>query len=290
MTFSIVAWDQEEREWGVAVASKFLAAGSVVSWARAGVGAIATQAYANVTYGPRGLDLLAAKTADEVVAELTGSDPESTQRQLGVVDRNGRAAAFTGAECFDWAGSEIGDGYTCQGNILTGPEVVENMAAAFESTSGDLTARLLMAMSAGDTVGGDRRGKQSAAMLITREGGGYLGGTDVALDLRVDDHPEPVAELGRVIEVHRLLFPNPRDLDFVDIDDSLAGRMAVALSAAGFGTNSPVYDEALRKALFSWMGNENLEMRWSDDPVVDRTVLSLLLGEDYSSSGEQPAG
>ncbi len=280
MTFSIVAWDQEEREWGVAVASKFLAAGSVVSWARAGVGAIATQAYANVTYGPRGLDLLAAKTADEVVAELTGSDPESTQRQLGVVDRNGRAAAFTGGECFDWAGSKIGDGYTCQGNILTGPEVVENMAAAFESTSGDLTARLLMAMSAGDAVGGDRRGKQSAAMLITREGGGYLGGTDVALDLRVDDHPEPVAELGRVIEVHRLLFPNPRDLDFVDIDDSLAGRMAVALSAAGFEANSPAYDESLRKALFSWMGNENLEMRWSDDPVVDRTVLGLLLGED----------
>ena len=280
MTFSIVAWDQEPREWGVAVASKFLAAGSVVSWARAGVGAIATQAYANVTYGPRGLDLLAAKTADEVVAELTGSDPESAQRQLGVVDRNGQAAAFTGAECFDWAGSKIGDGYTCQGNILTGPEVVENMAAAFESTSGDLAARLLMAMSAGDTVGGDRRGKQSAAMLITREGGGYLGGTDVALDLRVDDHPEPVVELGRIIEVHRLLFPNPRDLDFVDIDDSLAGRMAVALSAAGFETNSPAYDESLRKALFSWMGNENLEMRWSDDPVVDRTVLGLLLGED----------
>ena len=280
MTFSIVAWDQEEREWGVAVASKFLAAGSVVSWARAGVGAIATQAYANVTYGPRGLDLLAAETADEVVAELTGSDPESAQRQLGVVDRNGQAAAFTGAECFDWAGSKIGDGYTCQGNILTGPEVVENMAAAFESTSGDLAARLLMAMSAGDTVGGDRRGKQSAAMLITREGGGYLGGTDVALDLRVDDHPEPVAELGRIIEVHRLLFPNPRDLDFVDIDDSLAGRMAVALSAAGFETNSPAYDESLRKALSSWMGNENLEMRWSDDPVVDRTVLGLLLEED----------
>ncbi len=280
MTFSIVAWDQEEREWGVAVASKFLAAGSVVSWARAGVGAIATQAYANVTYGPRGLDLLAAKTADEVVAELTGSDPESAQRQLGVVDRDGQAAAFTGAECFDWAGSKIGDGYTCQGNILTGPEVVDNMAAAFESTSGDLAARLLMAMSAGDAVGGDRRGKQSAAMLITRDGGGYLGGTDVALDLRVDDHPEPVAELGRVIEVHRLLFPNPRDLDFVDIDDSLAGRMAVALSAAGFETSSPAYDESLRKALFSWMGNENLEMRWSDDPVVDRTVLGLLLGED----------
>ena len=280
MTFSIVAWDQEEREWGVAVASKFLAAGSVVSWARAGVGAIATQAYANVTYGPRGLDLLTAKTADEVVAELTGADPESTQRQLGVVDRNGQAAAFTGTECFDWAGSKIGDGYTCQGNILTGPEVVENMAAAFDSTSGDLTARLLMAMSAGDAVGGDRRGKQSAAMLITREDGGYLGGTDVALDLRVDDHPEPVAELGRVIEVHRLLFPNPRDLDFVDIDDALAGRMAAALSAAGFETSSPAYDESLRKALSSWMGNENLEMRWSDDPVVDRTVLGLLLGED----------
>ena len=280
MTFSIVAWDPEEREWGVAVASKFLAAGSVVSWARAGAGAIATQAYANVTYGPHGLDLLAARTAEEVVAELTTSDPDSAQRQLGVVDRNGRAAAFTGAECFDWAGSKVGDGYTCQGNILTGAEVVENMAAAFESTAGDLAFRLLMAMSAGDAAGGDRRGKQSAAMLITREGGGYLGGTDVALDLRVDDHPEPVAELGRVIEIHRLLFPNPKDLDFVDIDDALAGPMAAALTGAGFETTSSTYDKSLKEALSAWMGNENLEMRWSDDALVDRAVLGLLLGGD----------
>lgn len=279
MTLSIVAWDPKEREWGVAVASKFLAAGSVVSWARAGAGAIATQAYANVTYGPRGLDLLAAKAADEVVAELTGSDSESSHRQLGVVDRTGQAAAFTGADCFDWAGSKTGEGYTCQGNILTGPEVVENMAAAFEATKGDLAARLLMAMAAGDAAGGDRRGRQSAAMLITREGGGYLGGTDIALDLRVDDHPAPLDELDRIIEVHRLLFPNPKDLDFVPIDESLAKQMADVLTENGFETASESYDESLKNALSSWMGNENLEMRWSDEAEVDRTVLALLLGE-----------
>ena len=209
MTFSIVAWDPEAHEWGVAVASKFLAAGSVVPWARAGAGAVATQAFANITYGPRGLALLGSKSADEVVADLINADEEREHRQVGIVDGAGEAAAFTGSECFDWAGSRGGDGYTCQGNILTGPDVVETMAAAFEAASGDLAGRLQAALAAGDRAGGDRRGKQSAAMLIAREGGGYLGDSDIALDLRVDDHPEPVEELGRLLGIHRLLFPNP---------------------------------------------------------------------------------
>ena len=279
MTFSIVAWDPGAREWGVAVASKFLAAGAVVPWARAGAGAVATQAYANVTYGPRGLDLLATMPADQVIDALIQSDDESEHRQVGIIDRGGETASFTGSECFDWAGSTAGEGYTCQGNILTGPEVVADMAAAFEATGGDLAGRLLGAMAAGDEAGGDRRGRQSAAMLIVREGGGYLGDSDIALDLRVDDHPAPVGELGRLLDIHRLLFPNPVDLDFVAIDGPLAVELAAALSEAGFETTSSSYDDGLRRALFAWVGNENLEMRWSEEAEIERTVLGILLGE-----------
>lgn len=278
MTFSIVAWDAEAREWGVAVASKFLAAGSVVPWVRAGAGAVATQAFANVTYGPRGLDLLGSKSAGEVVADLIAADEEREHRQVGIVDGAGGAAAFTGSGCFDWAGSRGGDGYTCQGNILTGPDVVETMATAFETTSGDLAGRLQAALAAGDRSGGDRRGKQSAALLIAREGGGYLGDSDIALDLRVDDHPEPVEELGRLVDIHRLLFPNPDQLDFIEIDEDLAPRLAAALTAHGFATDATTYDGSLKQALFGWVGNENLEMRWSDAPRIDRTVLEILFG------------
>jgi uncharacterized Ntn-hydrolase superfamily protein len=281
MTFSIVAWDPEAREWGVAVASKFLAAGAVVPWVRAGSGAVATQAYANVTYGPRGLDLLATLSGEEVVDSLIRSDDEREHRQVGIVDREGRTAGFTGSECFDWAGSTAGEGYTCQGNILTGPGVVNDMAAAFEATAGDLAGRLLAAMAAGDSAGGDRRGRQSAAMLIAREGGGYLGDSDIALDLRVDDHPTPVGELGRLLDIHRLLFPNPDELDFVEIDGPLAIKVAAALSGAGFEVSSSSYDDNLRQALFAWVGNENLEMRWSEKAEIERTVLRLLLHQTW---------
>lgn len=279
MTFSIVAWDPDAREWGVAVASKFLGAGAVVPWAKAGCGAIATQAYANVTYGPVGLELLATMDAGEVVMELTGDDPERDERQLGVVDRNGRSATFTGSKCLEWAGSYNGEGFACQGNILTGKAVVDEMASAFETSSGDLAARLLAAMVAGDEAGGDRRGKQSAAMLIAREGGGYLGETDIAVDLRVDDHAQPVEDLGRLLEIHRILFPNPDMLEFVEIDDALAALIARALTRKGFATESTSFDASLQQALFSWVGTENLEMRWSHDPQVERVVLDLLLQE-----------
>ncbi len=278
MTSSIAAWDPDAREWGVAVASKFLAAGSVVPWVRAGAGAVATQALANITYGPRGLDLLDSKSAEDVVARLTESDEEREHRQLGIVDRDGQAATFTGSECFDWAGGRTGDGYTCQGNILTGPNVVDDMAGAFEAAPGDLAGRLLAALMAGDRAGGDRRGRQSAALLIAREGGGYLGDSDIAVDLRVDDHLDPVVELGRLLDIHRLLFPHPDQLEFLEVDDALALRLSAALTAAGFPAASATYDGSLRQALFAWVGNENLEMRWSDEGLIDRTVLETLLG------------
>jgi uncharacterized Ntn-hydrolase superfamily protein len=282
MTFSIVAWDPDSEptpEWGVAVASKFLGVGAVVPWARAGTGAIATQALANLAYGPNGLELLdAGGDAESVVMELTTADPERDHRQVGVVDGAGRSATFTGSKCFDWAGGRTGDGYCCQGNILTGPDVVESMAEAFESSSGQLGERLLTALRAGDTAGGDRRGRQSACLLVVRAGGGYGGGIDKAIDVRVDDHPEPVVELARLFDLHRLYFPSPDDLDYLEIDVALADELRARLTEHGYEPSGSKggYDEALRASLYAYIGTENLEERWTDDPRIERKVLDHL--------------
>jgi uncharacterized Ntn-hydrolase superfamily protein len=281
MTFSIVAADMAAEggpEWGVAVASKFLAVGSAVPWARAVVGAVATQAFANLAYGPDGLALLEeGRGAGEVTAALTGADPDAAHRQLGVVDRAGRAATFTGEECLEWAGGVTGSSHCCQGNILASPEVVSGMSAAFEGTRRPLADRLMAAVVAGYEAGGDRRGMQSAALLVVREGGGYMGGNDRAIDLRVDDHTDAVHELVRLVELHRLYFPPPDSLEFLPLDDELAaevrGRLRVLGSDVG---EAPGYDDALRHALFAWVGAENLEERWSDDARIDRTVLEHL--------------
>jgi uncharacterized Ntn-hydrolase superfamily protein len=281
MTFSIAAWDPEadpSPEWGVAVASKFLAVGSAVPWVKAGAGAVATQALANLSYGPGGLDRLAAGgSASEVVRTLTAEDPEREQRQLGIVDASGGAATFTGGECFDWAGGVTGDGYCCQGNILTGPDVVEEMASTFENTEGELATRLLAALAAGDEAGGDRRGRQSAALYIARVDGGYGGGIDRAVDLRVEDHQRPVSELSRLFEMHRLYFPRPQDLSFIDIDEDLAVELRALLSDVGYDSGAGTgFDERLQAALYAFSGTENLEERWSDDAKIERQVLEHL--------------
>lgn len=204
-TFSIVARDRTTGDLGVAVQSKFLAAGAVVPWARAGVGAVATQAAAKVGYGPDGLELMAqGASAEETVEALTSGDPGREHRQVGVVGADGRAASFTGEGCFDWAGGKAGDSYTAQGNILAGPGVVEAMAGAFEGTAGALSGRLVAALDAGQEAGGDPRGKQSAALLVVREGGGYGGDNDRLVDLRVDDHPDPIVELADVVDPAQL--------------------------------------------------------------------------------------
>jgi uncharacterized Ntn-hydrolase superfamily protein len=282
VTFSIVAWDaaaEPSPEWGIAVASKFLSVGAVVPWARAGVGAVATQALANLAYGPNGLELLSTGAdADSVVMELTTADPEREHRQLGVVDGAGRAATFTGAECFDWAGGRTGEGYTCQGNILTGPDVVDAMARAFESTQGQLAERLLGALRAGDEAGGDRRGRQSASLLVARAGGGYGGGIDKAVDVRVDDHTDPLPELMRLYGLHRLYFPSPDDLEFIEIDSKLAGELRAHLTARGFepSGSGPDYDDSLRASLYAYVGTENLEERWTNEARIERGVLEHL--------------
>jgi uncharacterized Ntn-hydrolase superfamily protein len=201
-TFSIVACDVERREWGIAVQSRVLAVGSIVPFAKGDVGAVATQSYANTTFGPKGLELLAQGTpADIVVQTLTSGDVDRRKRQLAVVDRSGSIACYTGEECLEWAGSKSGRNYSCQGNILSGPEVVEEMAKAFEDTEGRLADRMMAALFAGQEAGGDRRGQQSAAILVVKKDAGYGGFDDRMIDLRVDDHETPIDELKRLLDI-----------------------------------------------------------------------------------------
>ena len=281
MTFSIVAHDAEENAWGVAVASKFLAVGSVVGWARAGVGAVATQAFANVTYGPRGLALMEGGVgAEDALARLLADDEEREHRQVGLVDAQGRAAAHTGAECFEWAGHHIGAGYTCQGNILTGADVVQAMARAFEQTRGPLEDRLYAALVAGEQAGGDRRGKQSAAILVVKPNGGYGGNNDRYLDLRVDDHPEPVARLGELIALHKLYFGAPDPDALLPIEGALARELKAVMVRTGHyaGAVDERWDEAAIEAFWAFVGTENLEQRWTpDDPHrIDPVVVDYI--------------
>ena len=279
MTFSIVARDPEAGELGIAVQSKFLAVGAVVPWAQAGVGAIATQAWANTTYGPGGLDLLASGlSAKETIARLTGADDGRASRQVGIVAMHGEPATFTGDECFPWAGGHVGEHYTCQGNILVGEETVLSMARTFEQTTGHLCDRLMAALAAGQAAGGDSRGQESAALLVVRERGGYSGFNDRFIDLRVDDHPQPIEELQRILQLHKLyLFP-PEPQDILPIDNTLASELQELLTISGDykGSVNGVYDTATRDAFRQFSGRENLEERWFEDARIDRVVLEFM--------------
>ena len=273
-TFSIVAFDPETDSLGVAVQSKFLAVGSVVPWARAGVGAVATQAMANYNYGPRGLQLMEeGTTADETVEVLVSADEDRDHRQVGVVDSGGRAATYTGSECFDWAGGVAGEHYAAQGNILVGAETVEAMAVIYEETKGDLAARLLSALDAGQAAGGDSRGKQSAALLVVREGGGYGGDNDRIVDLRVDDHPEPIRELIRIRDLHTLYFGETRPEDVVAVDGDVRTEVAEALRRAGYLSGPDAGDDDLFDALSAYVRAENFEEREQRRGHLDRAVL-----------------
>jgi uncharacterized Ntn-hydrolase superfamily protein len=275
-TFSIVAFEPETKALGVAVQSKFLAVGAIVPWARAGVGAVATQAMANFNYGPRGLDLMSrGKTAEETVEALISSDDEREHRQLGVVDARGRAATFTGSECFEWAGGVAGEHYAAQGNILVGRETVEAMAKTFEATAGDLAGRLLAALDAGQAAGGDSRGKQSGALLVVKEGGGYGGNNDRLLDLRVDDHPEPIRELIRIRELHTLYFGETRPEDVVAVDGEIKEEVAALLGRLGY-LQEGAGDEALLDALSAFIRTENFEEREQERGYLDRAVLAFM--------------
>jgi uncharacterized Ntn-hydrolase superfamily protein len=278
-TFSIIGRDPETGDLGIAVQSKFLAVGAVVPWAKAGVGAVATQSWANTSYGPKGLELLAQGHApDEVIATLTNSDEHSALRQVGIVDAQGRSATFTGKECFSWAGGLAGPNYACQGNILVSEATVQALAHTFETTPGGLWDRLVAALAAGQAAGGDSRGMESAALLVVREAGGYAGFNDRFIDLRVDDHPRPIEELARLLELHKLYLFKTNPEDILPIDEAVARELQDILLRTGDYTKQPsgVYDEATRNAFYTLSMRENLEDRWVEGQRIDGVVLRFL--------------
>ena len=303
MTFSIVARDPETGDLGVAVASKFLAAGSVVSHASAGVGAVATQALANVTYGPDGLKLLAdGASAAQAIESLTAADDGRDHRQLGIVDNEGRSATYTGKACIDWAGGRTAEGVCAQGNILVGPSVVDAMIETYRAPGLPFPERLVAALKAADEQGGDRRGRQSAAVLVRREKGGYGGHDDNWIDLRVDDDPAPIDKLAHMLELVRLYRDRPRADDMLPIDEQLATEMRALLSAAGYApdrlskerrlaevlagadverTGEPRetpanWDAGWEAGMAEWMSTENLEERMAASGWIDPRVLDHL--------------
>ncbi|MHB1506288.1 MAG: DUF1028 domain-containing protein, partial [Sulfobacillus sp.] len=272
-TFSIVARDLATASFGVAVQSKFLAVGSVVPFAAWDAGAIATQAWGNTTYGPRALEWLrAGMAAPEVVQRLTEEDAGRAHRQLGVVDQAGRAAAYTGSECMDWAGHIVGDGFSCQGNILAGAAVASAMAEAFQKSTAPFAYRLVAALEAGQAAGGDRRGQESAALLVVRKEAGYSGFNDRAVDLRVDDHPSPIAELKRILDLHQLYFSEMDPADRMDIDPKLDAELRGLLTKSGDLTGSRSLDQALA----AYHSRENFEDRRPEGAAIDRRVLEYM--------------
>jgi uncharacterized Ntn-hydrolase superfamily protein len=278
-TFSIVGCEVAVGEIGVAVQSKFLAVGAVVPWAQAGVGAVATQALANTSYGPAGLRYLAAGLSpQDALDRLTGADSDALHRQAGIVDAQGRSATYTGSSCIPWAGGRAGACYAAQGNILVGRATVDAMAATFEATAGTLAERLLVALAAGQEAGGDSRGMQSAALLVVRECGGYGGHNDRYLDLRVDDHPSPIAELQRLYALHTLYFPPAGPRELVPVKGALARELQELLACTGdyMAAPSDVFDAPTRAALDAYMGRENLEERATNGDVIDAEVLRYM--------------
>ncbi len=307
MTYSIVARDPVTGDLAVAVQSKFLSVGSVVPWARAGVGAVATQSFANVAYGPDGLDQMAAgASAVETLQRLTAADGLREERQAGIVDAAGRAATHTGRGCFAWAGGRTGAGYAAQGNILAGAAVVDGLAETFEAGGRPFPELLVACLAAADAAGGDRRGRESAALLVVRDGAGYGGGNDRWIDLRVDDHPDPITELARLLDLMRLYFDRPEPSDLAAVDDALAAELRTLLESIGWSPDrtdgpmyAPMWPEAApaaevrplvgeprplasgwspdwQTALVDWMSVENLEERAAAAGWIDPRVLAHL--------------
>ena len=269
MTFSIVGYDPRTKDLGVAVESKFPAVGAVVPFAQAGIGAIATQAWANTSYGPRGLGMMKrGMTPSQVGKALTAKDRGREKRQVGIVDAKGRSSSFTGGECDEWAGHLVGKHYACQGNILASGQVVKAMALAFEQAQGDLPAKLLSALGAGQAAGGDRRGQQSAALIVVRAKGGYEGHNDRWIDLRVDDHARPIEELTRIFHIWDLTMLTREDpKNTVDITADVAAYLQRYLAQVGAydGPLNGTWDAQSEQALESWMGVENLENKIRKD-------------------------
>lgn len=282
MTFSIVAYDPEANAHGVAVASKFLAVGAYVSWAKGGIGAVATQSFIKVGFGPDGLASMASgKSAQETLDALISADPGRYARQVGIVDAQGRSASYTGSGCFAWAGSLTGEHFACQGNILTGADVLEAMAETFVAAKGELADRLLAALRAGDDAGGDKRGRQGAGLLVTVPNGGVGGDNDRYLDLRVDDDPAPTARLAELVDLHHLFLGAPKPQDALVITESIACELQEMMRRGGYSSAEPtgVWNEASKTTFWELVGSENVEGRWSlegDTDKIDRVAYEYL--------------
>ena len=280
-TFSIVARDPVTGELGVAVQSKFLSVGAMVPWAKAGAGAIATQANANLDYGEIGIRLLEkGYGARQVLDALLALDDGREDRQVGIVDARGGSAAFTGSLCHDWAGHITGDDFSCQGNILVSGATVEALAETFRTSEGSLADRLVLCLDRAQDAGGDRRGRQSAALLIVQEGASYGGYNDVKIDLRVDDHPEPIRELRRLLDLHQLYFGETTVR--VPADRKTTAAVQARLRELGYyrGEVSGMYDDESRRAFFDWCGVENFEERICEGDFFDGQILGILLKSD----------
>lgn len=281
-TFSIVARDPVTQALGVAVQSKFLAVGAVVPWAKANVGAIATQAYANLDYGEIGLELLKkGYTADETLKALLALDEGREDRQVGIVDAQGNAVSYTGERCHLWAGGLYGDNYACQGNILVNGDTVTAMADTFENTEGTLARRLLEALKAAQAAGGDSRGRQSAALLIVRENGSYGGYNDRAIDLRVDDDPEPIEKLEHLLTLHEMYFEAPAQKDHLNVTPEIAAKLHKALEQLGYDPGTleahPYFDGKLKTAYEAFASSENYEVRLLQGDFIDQRTYQCLL-------------
>lgn len=282
-TFSIVGYDPKNREWGVAVQSKFLGVGALVPWAKAGAGAIATQSWCNTSYGPKGLELLEkGLSAEAVMQELLKDDEGREYRQVGIVDSNGGSATFSGKSCFDWAGGIKGENFACQGNILVNKETVQALADTFNNAKGDLADRLVAALDAAQSAGGDSRGKQSAALLVVKEKGGYGGFNDRYVDLRVDDHPEPIKELARLLKLYKLYFYKTKEGNIVKLEGQTLQDIKQMLQKTGYyeGEINDIYDESFKEWLKKFYLTENFDERIREDQYIDKEVLEYL--RDFS--------
>lgn len=276
-TFSIIGYDPVTEEIGIAVQSKFIAVGSVVPWAKAGVGAIATQAYANPAYGPEGLRLLEQGNSPEEVADLlTKNDPDKEDRQFGIIDAKGRSMSFTGQDCYQWAGDMQGENYAVQGNILVNKETVEAMGQEYERNQGCLAERLLASLEAAQSAGGDSRGKQSAALYIVKEKGGYGGLNDVFIDLRVDDHVAPIEELIRLYQLQQLYFGETRPDDILTVEGKVKEKVMSSLIAQGYLSATAPTENKLYEALTTYIHTENFEEREQEHGKIDRKILQFM--------------
>lgn len=274
MTFSIVGYDPQEKEWGIAVQSKFLGVGAVVPWAKAGVGAVATQSYANTSFGPEGLRLMEeGKSAEEALHALLDKDLGREQRQVGFVDAKGNAATYTGKECYDWAGGVTGPYFAAQGNILVDENTVKAMAVTFQKTEGSLAERLLTALQAGQNAGGDSRGQQSAALLVVKDRGGYGGFNDRYIDLRVEDHEEPIKELTRIYQLQQLYFAPSKPENVIPIEGSTLEELTTHLQRLGY-LNEKISE--IPEALTTYIHTENFEEREQKAGFIDLEVLEYM--------------